>query len=281
MKDCGKVCCCVLYSILVWACAAPRPLEVNTPQGKTENYPPVIEASASRQQAAEEAWRLFLAENRISEVKLPEFEPVLSTPRALPLELANRINLSPKGGALDETEAKEALRRFIEHSRAVLGGDFRNNPLNLKDLSLISFSNEGNLYRAVYQQMSYPFPLANNYGELRIVISKDGKLLQLSSRIVPVLDLPTRAAIDPQAVADKLIGRQFTYTSIAGQPLSFKVTRREEIVVRDLVIYPKLEKDKLSFHLAYPVDAGRGTTWTIYVDAITGQEIEVKQNFAT
>src|SRR5438034_11833225 len=97
MMDHVKIAGCFLLGLWLWACAAPRPLEVNTPQGKIENYPPAIEASAARQQAAEDAWRLLLAEYRVPDARF-DFEPVLYTPRALPAELANRINLRPKGG---------------------------------------------------------------------------------------------------------------------------------------------------------------------------------------
>jgi hypothetical protein len=271
---------CTLYAALIWACAAPRPMEINTPQGKAENYPPAIEADAARRQEAEETWRLLLSEFGLPDARL-EFEPVLFTPRALPLELAGRINLNSKGGAWGEAEAKESLRRFIYRWRTLLGGDHRNEAAYLKDLSLVSFTDEGTLYRAVYQQMSFPFPLVNGYGELRCVLSKQGALLQLGSRLVPAVELPSRATIEPQAIIDKFIGREFSYTSIAGQVMRYRVARREEITVKDPVVYPKLEKDRLTFHLAYPVEAGRGLSWTVYVDGMTGQEIEVKQNFAT
>ncbi len=276
----AKLVCSALCGTLILACAMPHPSEDNLRQSKTDNYPLVIEANTARQQAAEEAWALFLAEYRLPDTK-PDFEPVLFTPRALPPALANRINLNSKGGAFGETEAAEALRRFIEHAAAILSSDHRGNSLTLKDLSLITFSHEGNLYRAVYQQMNYPFPLANGYGELRFVLSQAGALLQMSSRLVPTLELPTRPAIEPSLIADKLLNREFTYTSIAGQPLRYKVARREEISVKDLVVYPKLDKDKLLFYLAYPVEVGRGTTWTVYIDAIKGGEIDVKQNFAS
>jgi len=271
---------CTFYAVLVWACAAPRPMEINTPQGKAENYPPAIEADAARRQAAEETWRRLLSEYQLSDAGL-EFELVLFTPRALPLELAGRINLNPKGGTLGEAEAKESLRRFIYRWRALLGGDHQNEAAYLKDLSLVSFTDEGNLYRAVYQQMNFPLLLANGYGELRFVLSKQGALLQMSSRLVPAVELPSRATIEPQAIIDKFIGREFSYTNIAGQMMRYRVARREEILVKDLVVYPKPEKDRLVFHLAYPVEAGRGMSWTVYVDGMTGQEIEVKQNFAT
>ncbi len=279
-----KFICCSLLLVLMAACAAPRAFEVNTPQAKTDLYPPVIEASATRQQAAEEAWRQLLTEFRLPETRL-DFEPVLFTPRALPVALANQINLSSPGAKFGAEEAREALRRFIERAHAVLSGDQRTNALLLKDLSLVSFSDEGSLYRASYQQRSYPYPLANNYGQLSLVLSKTGALLQLSSRIVsPVLlsaELPSRPAIAPDKLITPLLGREFTYTSVAGQPLSYKVAQRDEIKVQELVIYPKPEKDRLAVYLAWQIEVGRGTTWTIYVDAMTGKELEVRQNFAS
>ncbi len=279
-----KILCCSLFLMLVTACAAPRAFEVTTPQAKTDPYPPVIEASAARQQAAEEAWRQLLSEFRLPETRL-DFEPVLYTPRALPVALANQINLSSPGAKFGADEAREALRRFIERAHAVLSGDQRTNALLLKDLSLTSFSDEGSVYRAVYQQRSYQYPLANNYGQLNLVLSKTGALLQMSSRIVsPVLlstELPGRPGISPDKLITPLLGREFTYTSIAGQPLNYKVSQRDEISVKELVIYPRVDNDRLAVHLAWQVEVGRGTTWTVYIDAMTGKELEVRPNFAS
>lgn len=283
----AKIFSLVALLTLTLACAAVNVSEPKSVQNKPENssgYPPVIAASPVRQQAAEEAWNNFLSEHRLNYVK-PDFEPVLYTPHSLPLAIANQLNIKSAGANLnepvDEMKAKDLLRSFIERSHAVLIGDQRANALSLKDLSLTAFSADNNTYRATYQQMNFPAPLANGYGELRLVISKTGVLLQLSSRLLPLVEFPTNTKLDRTAITDKLMGREFTYSNIAGQPLTYKVTRREEIILKDQVIYPKLEQDKLTLYLAYPVEVGRGTTWTIYIDAVSGQEIDVKQNFAT
>jgi hypothetical protein len=270
----------VLMAASLCACAAPGQVGVNTPQGKPQNYPPVIESSPDRQQAAQEAWKQFIVEFRLPDAG-PDLEPVLNTPRALPTELAGKIILQTKAGAFGEMEAKEALRRFIERARTVLAGDPRNASFNLKDLSLVSFSNDGNFYRATYQQMNYPHPIANGYGELRLTVGKNGMLLQWGSTIIPVFELPARAEVATQSIVERMIGREFKYTNIAGMPMSYKVAERSEVSVKDLVVFPKREGDRITIHLAYPVEVGRGTTWTVYVDAIRGQEIDVKQNFAT
>lgn len=265
---------------LICACAAPSPTEINTPQGPAENYPPVVVASPERRQAAEDAWRAFLKEFNLPETA-PDLEPVLDTPHSLPPALSGRIALNPRGGELPEVEAKEVLRKFLARARNIIGGPNQGALFDPGDLSLIAFSADEKIYRAVFEQQSYPYRLANNYGELRLAFSRQGALLQMSSRLVPALDLPDEPTVNPETVAERMVGREFTYTSVAGQPLSYRVARREDVEIKSLVVYPKPGADKLTFHLALPFVVGSGTTWTVFVDAITGVEIEVKQNFAT
>ena len=270
------MCFVLCLTLCFCACAAPGQVATNTPQQQQNVYPPVIEDTPERQQGLQEAWKRFLTEWRLPEVQ-PDLMPVLNTPRALPTELAGRININPKSSVLGEVEAKEALRRFIERSGTVLG----DSSIGLGNLSLASFTNEGTFFRALYWQTNFPFQLAEGYGELRFTISKKGELLQMSSTLLPAVSLPMRAEITSKTVYDKLLGREFTYTTIAGQPQGYKLSRQEDIKIGELVIYPKLEGNRLKIHLALPVVVGKGMTWTVYVDAIKGDELGVKQNFAS
>lgn len=267
-------------ALLLVACVAPGQTSVNTPQGKTEDYPPAIENTAVRQNAAQESWRAFLTEMQLPEVAADR-EPVIDTPRALPQELAGRVKLNTRNVVFDELEAKEALKRFIGRARGVLVGNGKTNPLGLNDLSLKSFSSEGNFYRAVYEQESYGLPIANGYGLLTLVVGKDGTLLQWNSTLIPKVALPVRPVIETRPLLDRFVGRTFTYSNIAGRPMSYKVASATEVSLGMPVVYPKLEADKLTLHLALPVEVGKGMTWTVYIDAITGDELGVKQNFAT
>src|SRR5262245_35256806 len=132
-----------IASLLLVACAAPGQIAVNTPDGRPQNYPPVIEDSPQRRQAVNEAWKKFAAEFQLPETK-PDLEPVLNTPRALPSEWAGRITLQAKNGVLGDLEAKEAMRRLIERSGSLLFPDYPSGSFGLRDLSLVSFSGEGN-----------------------------------------------------------------------------------------------------------------------------------------
>src|SRR5262245_65365213 len=91
------LCAILVIAVAFGACAAPGQVAVNTPEGRLQNYPPVIEDTPQRRQAAEEAWKKLLSEYQLPDAR-PDLEPVLNTPRALPVELAGRIALQTKGG---------------------------------------------------------------------------------------------------------------------------------------------------------------------------------------
>lgn len=273
MQEIGFIIC---LTLLLGGCASPGQVTTNTPQSQQTVYPPVIEDTPARQQAAREAWNQFLSDWSLPEVKA-DLMPVLNSPRSLPAELTGRIKLKIATNVFGEIEVKEALREFIEQSGSVLCG----NSISLRDLSLVSFADEGKFFRVVYWQANYAYQIAEPYGELRLIVAKTGELLQWNSSLLPVVSLPTQATAKPLTLYEKLLGRQFSYTTIAGQPQTYKVTSREAIKINDLIVYPKLEANRLEIHLAYPVVVGSGMTWTVFVDAVTGAELDVKQNFAS
>jgi hypothetical protein len=270
-----KITTIIICGLFLAACAAPGQGTANTPQ--SQRYPPVVVDSPERQQAAQDAWTSFFGQFGLSGMKI-ELEPVLNTPRSLPLEAQGRINISKKI-LPGEIEAKEALRGFIENHRGLLSGYPKSASPTLKDLSLVSFTVDQSSFQATYKQVSYPFSIVEGYGELLLAVNNNGVLQQCRSTLIPVLELPTKAEVDVEDIKSRLFNREFTYTNIAGLRQSYRITRREEIVVKDLVIYPKRERGKLSIYLAYPVEAGSGMLWTVYFDAINGQELGIKQNF--
>jgi hypothetical protein len=277
---CALLICIMLGVVLTGSFAARGQLSINTPQGERKDYPPSIEGSAARQDAVQEAWKKLLDKSGLPFSKL-NLEPVLNTPRSLPMTLRGQISISEKPDELNEVEAKEAVQGFIARNIGILTGDPENRSLGLKDLSLLTFHNARYVYRAYYRQVTYPFQIANNYGLLSLQFDKKGKLWLLSSLLIPRFNLPANPEVKASEIIDRLLGTQFEYSSRAGQPQVYRVTNREEIVIKEAVIYPKLEGQKLSIHLAIPAEVGRSMTWDVYFDAITGQRIGETQNFKT
>jgi hypothetical protein len=272
---------CLLLGWVLAACVTPGQVGVKTPQGKLPDYPLVIERTAARELAIDAAWRALLAEQQLPETTRYESEPALLTPRGLPAELAGRIQITASKGTLSDLEWKEALRRFIEKNALWLGVNAGDTAIGQPDLSLVTLSNEGNLVRAVYAQRSYLHPIAEGFGELRFMLSRTGNLMQLSSTILPLLTLPARPAIEASELPERFVNREFTYSNIAGQPMRYKIQQVDEVFVKELVVYPRVVGERMTVHLAYPIFVGKGTTWTVYVDAMTGEELGVKANFVS
>ena len=271
----------LLICALCAACATPGQVGVKTPQNKLPDYPPVIEVTPARQQASEAAWRALAQEHQLPETTRYDGDPVLLTPRALPAAAAGRIQISRKNAPLTDLEFKEALRHFIELHARLLGIDAGDTSIGQPELSLVTLSHEGALTRVVYQQRSFLYPLAEGYGTLEFVLSKTGSLLQWHSSLLPKVALPARPTVEADSLPARFVKREFTYSNVAGQPMRYQVERADEVFVKEAVVYPRVTGARATIHLAYPVVVGLGTTWTIYVDAMTGEELGVKANFVS
>jgi hypothetical protein len=274
------ICVFSVMTLFVLSCATASNPDAGLPQSDKPAYPPEIDKSPARQEYGENAWRGFLNEYKLDPVS-PDFHPILGIPRTLPSQVAQRVRLTFKDGTPTDASMKEALRTFIDKHLSLFAGMEGARVLNLKDLSLTRLSNEGNIYRATYRQMSYPYPIVNGFGQLDLTIGKDGSLLQLSSRLLPAFDFSPKPQADMAKIASEMVGREFKYSGIDGRPLSVRVERREEITVGTPVIYPRDESERIILHLAYPVEVGNGLKWTVFIDAITGREIDMRQNFNT
>lgn len=254
--------------------------EVQRPGARGLNYPVTLELSNAMRRRSENAWRSWLESNRAPFAD-PDLDPALGVPRSLPSELAQKILLTDKTETLSPEGVKEALRQFITRGIRLLGGESQDRTITLQDLSLISLSVDGNFYRATYRQMNFPFLIVNGYGELKLTMTKQGALIQLTSTLLPVVDLPARPVADPTPLRQGMVGRTFRYRGIDGRELEYRVSSVDEVSIKDPVILPREDGARLLLHLAYPIEVGRGLNWTVFVDAVNGDEIEVKQNFNT
>jgi hypothetical protein len=53
------------------------------------------------------------------------------------------------------------------------------------------------------------------------------------------------------------------------------------VSVKRAVILPIEKSDMIEVHLAWEIVAGKSLSWTVYIDAINGEELKVIQNFQT
>jgi hypothetical protein len=178
----------------------------------------------------------------------------------------------PEPGS-EQLALRDAMRLFIDRWRDLIGAD----PTTI---SLVSSNQADAAGRLTYRQASYPFPVAGNFGEMVAVVTDDGRLLQLDDRFIPVVELPLQPSIAREDAAKRVAGRTFTYTDIAGRPQQVQVAA-SEVSVKQLVVLPIEKGDAIEVHLAWEIIAGGSLSWTVYIDAIGGEQLRAVQNFQT
>jgi len=249
-------------------------LSPQVPNAAKQNYPGIIKDAADRREKAEREWRRMLDSNAVPPTP-PDLYPVTGTPRSL-LGVSGGIKLlnnKPETGT--ETFAvRAAMKAFMDRWRELLLAD-------PETVSLMSADVSGDTERLTYRQGNYPYPIAGNFGEMVAVISKDGRLLQLDDRFITIVDLPSKPSIERDVAAKKVVGRTFSYTDIAGREQRTPMGDPNEVHVKRLVVLPIEKADAIKVHLAWEVIAGKSLSWTVYIDAVTGEELRVSQNFQT
>jgi hypothetical protein len=205
----------------------------------------------------------------------PDLYPITCTPRSL-LGITGGIKLTsePLPADSDPLALRELIRGFIGRWRDLIGAE-------PGALSLVSADQSGAVQRLTYKQANYAFPLAPPSGELVVMLGNDGKLMQLDDRLVPVVELPSRPALEKEAAAKRLVGRVFTYTDFAGHEQRAVIGSEADITVKQLVVLVTEKADAVEVRLAWEVAAGTSLSWTVYLDAINGEELRVVQNFQT
>jgi hypothetical protein len=260
----------IALAVFMVGCEA-APQVPNTTQ---KNYPAVIKDSAERRAKAEREWRRMLDAYNLQQTP-PDLNPISYTPRSL-LGVSGGIKIlaaQPEPGS-EPLALREAMKRFIDRWRDLLGAD-------PSAVSLVGGDNSESAQRLTYRQVNFAFPVAGNFGEMVALVSPDGRLLQLDDRFIPTVELPNRPQIEREDAQKRVAGRTFTYTDIAGHEQRAQVGGLDEVSVKRAVILPLEKSDTLEVHLAWEVVAGKSLTWTVYIDAINGEELKVTQNFQT
>jgi hypothetical protein len=242
--------------------------------GSKQNYPVMIKDSADQRAKAEREWRRMLDSYGVAQTP-PDLYPITNTPRSL-LGVSGAIQLlaaKPEPGT-ESFALRVAMKLFIDRWRDLLAAD----PATI---SLVSDDESGDTSRLRYRQGNYAYPVAGNFGEMIAVVSRDGKLMQLDDRFIPVVDLPLKPKTERDVAAKKVVGKVFSYTDVAGREQRLEISAASEVTVKRLVILPIQKGDAVEVHLAWEIVAGKSMSWTMYLDAITGDELKVAQNFQT
>ena len=242
--------------------------------GKSESLA-VIKDTPERRDRAEREWRQLLDTYSIPQSP-PDFYPVTYTPRSL-TGTSGGIKIMPAAPepGTESIALREAVKRFIERWRELIGAD----PATVSLTSATPV--DGNGERLTYRQSNYPFPIVGGYGEMTAIVSGDGRLLQLDDRFLPLVEVPLRPQIEKDVAARRVVGRTYTYSDIAGREQRVEISNLDQVMVKGVVVVPIEKGDTIEVHLAWEIVAGGSLSWTVYIDATTGEELQAIQNFKT
>jgi len=249
-------------------------VQPQTPSTAKQNYPSVIREATDRRAKAEREWRRMLDVYKVPQTP-PDLYPTIYTPRSL-LGISGGIKISTAqtDPSAEKSGLRETMKGFMDRWRELIGAD-------PSVVSLVSADESGALKRFTYRQSNYGFPIAGIYGEMSAVVSSDGRLMQLDDRFIPLVELPARPQIDLATARQKIVGRSFAYSDIAGRQQKVEISRADDVTVKRLVVLPIEKGDAIEVRLAWEIIAGSSLAWTVYIDAMTGEELRVVQNFNT
>lgn len=95
------------------------------------------------------------------------------------------------------------------------------------------------------------------------------------------ITVPLEPKVSEALAKNKLNGRIFTYDDKEGRLVNYRVEQKDLSNVAHKVVFVKKSSQGLEFRLAWKISVGQGSSWTVYIDAVTGEELEVVQMFQT
>ncbi len=263
------------------ACAAMQPPNAGAPESGGQPYPIVFGAQPQRREASMLALnRLALASVREDQTQ-PYLQPVTATIKSLPAALSTPLYL-PKVGTkpeMNEEETREALRRFIDDWRNLIGAD----PSQLSLTERIDQPNGVKIAR--YEQRPFRYPLRGDYGKLEIQFTGDRRLLNVSSSCIPDAErLQTALAaitprLKPEEVVQSVLKGGLTYTDSAGNQQTYSLSANNKIEVGELVTYARASKnrpDSLELLVAWEISISNAPFRTAYIDSVTNEIIAIR-----
>lgn len=266
-------------TLLSGACAAMQPPNAGGPGPSGPPYPVILTEQAQRREASVLALNRIAQRNGSGDLGEVHLHPVTSTIKSLPTNLATPLYL-PKVGSnaeMNEEETREALRRFINDWRGLIGA----NPSQLSLVERIDQPDRTKIAR--YEQRPFRYPLRGDYGKLEIHFTADRRLLNLSSNTIPEAERlqAVLANITPRLTSEDVIkhvrDNGVQYTDSLGNQQAYKISANNEVTPGELVTYalPSRSADVLEIYIAWEIAVSNAPFKTLYLDALNSKIVAV------
>jgi hypothetical protein len=262
------------FSIVMSACAALQPPDVNGPRANLPPYP-IVANEPARLESAQVSWQQVSQRYALTPNTAVELQPLTGTIRNLPPNLGTSVFL-PKVGVeatQSEEEVRESLRRFIADWRDLIGAD-------PAQLSLADRTDDASGVRtARYRQRPFRNPLRGDFGNLLIRFQSDRRVVEVTSTCLPNTDRLQAAlanltpTLTPEIAVSQLKQGPINLPASAGQTTSITLPANAIVEVRQLVDYALNSQNSqtVELRIAWEIDVTNGPIKRIYLDAISGQ----------
>lgn len=262
------------------ACAAMQPPNAGGPE-VGQPYPVVFREQPQRREAS------VLALNRLAPGNVPQgqaslhLQPVTATIKSLPANLSTPLLLPKVGTAaeMNEEETREALRRFIDDWRNLIGA----NPLQL---SLANRTDRPDGIKiATYEQRPFRYPLRGDYGKLEIQFTANRRLVNVSSSCIPDAErlqaalAATAPRMKPEDAVKRLLSENVTYTDAQGNQQTYRLSANNKVTPGEVVTFVRASRDRpdiLELYAAWEINVADAPFKYVYTDAITNDIIATR-----
>lgn len=264
--------------LLVSACAAFQPTDVNGPAANLPQYPVALSDLGTRLEEASVAWYQLSQRYGLPGRTEANLHPYTATLESLPANLPAPIYLPKVGSQTNPTEeeTRESLRRFIVEWQRLIGSD-------PNQLSLVARIDEPSGVKiARYEQRPFRYPLRGGFGNLEIRFRGNGQLIGFSSNCIPNADRlqATLSGLTPKLTGEQAVNhiktQPVTVTNATGQQQNVSLPASAVVEARQLVIYvqpSKVPPSGLEIRLAWEIDVTNGPISKVYLDAISDEII--------
>ena len=267
-------------TVLSAACAAMRPPNAGGPD-VGQPYPIVVSEQPQRREAS------VLALNRLAPGNLQQdqanvhLQPVTATIKSLPANLSTPLLLPKVGTAaeMNEEETREALRRFIDDWRNLIGAS----PLQL---SLANRTDRPDGIKiATYEQRPFRYPLRGDFGKLEIQFTANRRLVNVSSSCIPDAErlqaalTATALRVKPEEAVERLLSENVTYVDAQGNQHTYRLSETNKVTPGEVVTFVRASKDRsdiLELYVAWEINVADAPFKYVYIDAITNDIIATR-----
>ena len=152
---------------------------------------------------------------------------------------------------------------------------------NESDAIVSSIIEKTTLLQIYFHGQTYNnLPVEGDISPLIVFANAEG-VSRIEGHRFPIIIVPLEPKVSEASAKSKLIGRIFTYADFGGNPVDYRVEQKDLNNVTPKVVFVKKSTQGLEFRLAWKIQIGQGLSWTVYIDAITGEELKVRQMFQT